>query len=257
MSDNKTEGYIFVAIGDRYLRMVENFITTLRHFGDERDVYVITEVDDDELFRSARTEFERYGTVPKITLNRYLPFDHNIFLDADSLCIGDTQHVWDLFKSKDQFIQQIGIKNDSTFHCHKYGKELGYPIPRVHGGCIYLNKNTIDESFFDWMQNVCFPNYEKILHSSPLNYKSSRPDQPIYAMAHGKWGLEPVELLETPIMTCLGVNEFLDLPMNRVQFKHRVGPPLDKNIPFAHMWAKIGTPVYNKVFKSIMEMKND
>lgn len=53
-----TEGYIFVAIGDRYLRMVENFITTLRHFGDERDVYVITEVDDDELFRSARTEFE-------------------------------------------------------------------------------------------------------------------------------------------------------------------------------------------------------
>ena len=49
MSDNKTEGYIFVAIGDRYLRMVENFITTLRHFGDELDVYVITEVDDAEL----------------------------------------------------------------------------------------------------------------------------------------------------------------------------------------------------------------
>ena len=82
------------------------------------------------LFRSARTEFERYGTVPKITLNRYLPFDHNIFLDADSLPSGDTQNVWDLFKSKDQFILQIGIKNDSTFRCQKYGRELGYPMSK-------------------------------------------------------------------------------------------------------------------------------
>ena len=72
-------------------------------------------------------------------------------------------------------------------------------------------------------------------------------------MAHAKWGIEPVELLHTPIMTCLGDYEFLDLPMNRVQFKKRVGPVLDKHIPFAHMWAKIDTPVYNKVLKSILK----
>jgi hypothetical protein len=47
-----TEGYIFVAIGEKYLKMVNNFIITLRHFGDNRDVFVLTEVDNDELFRS-------------------------------------------------------------------------------------------------------------------------------------------------------------------------------------------------------------
>jgi len=250
-----TEGYIFVAIGEKYLKMVNNSIITLRHFGDNRDVFVLTEVDNDELFRSARTDFERYGTVPKITLNRYLPFDHNIFLDADSLCIGNTQHVWDFFKSKDQFIQQIGIKNDPTFHCHKYGKELGYPIPRVHGGCIYLNKNTLDQSFFEWMQNVCFPNYEKILHSSPLTYKSSRPDQPIYSMAYGKWGLTPVEVNECPIMTVIGKNHVPTIPTYYTRFFGKTWKTEFKNsISFAHMFEKQGTKIYEEVLRNIIEL---
>ena len=46
-----SEGYILVAIGEYYERMVQNFVTTLRHHGDEREVFVITDASDEKLYK--------------------------------------------------------------------------------------------------------------------------------------------------------------------------------------------------------------
>lgn len=231
-----TEGYILIGIGEKYLKMTHNLVKTLRRHGDERPVFIIAKVEEDtELYKSCRTEFERNGTLPKISLDQYLPFDHNIFLDADMLCVGDTQHVWDLFRSSDQFIQQVGCtQRDPNFHCNQYESEVGFTIPRVHGGCIYINKERLDPDFFPYMREYVFPNYEKIFHNSGLPYKGSRPDQPIYALTSGKYGLKPVDLHTNPIMTVVGDAE--DLPIHNVFFNKKKGPRLEQHIPFVHVF---------------------
>ena len=231
-----SEGYVLIGIGERYLQMAHNLANTIKKNGDDRGVVIISKVDEKtQLYESCNTEFERCGTYPKITLDQYLPFDHNIFIDADALCIGDTQHVWDIFKSSDQFIQQLGIlEKDPSFHGHKYEKELGHDIPRVHGGCIYINRQTLDPKFFPWMRDFAFPNYTKIFHSSGLPYKNSRPDQPIYGLASGVWGLKPLDIYNTPVMTVVG--EQKQLPIKQVFFNKKHGPTLDQHIPFVHVF---------------------
>ncbi len=230
-----SEGYVLIGIGERYLKMAHKLADTIRKF-DDRGVVIISKVDEKtQLYKSCKTEFERNGTLPKITLDQYLPFDHNIFVDADSLCIGDTQHVWDIFKSSDQFIQQLGqLGKDPAFFAHQYEKELGYDIPRVHGGCIYINREKLDPKFFPWMRDFAFPNYRKIFHKSGLPYKNSRPDQPIYGLASGLWGLKPLDIYTTPVMTVVGDKQ--PLPIKQVFFNKKYGPTLDTHIPFVHVF---------------------
>ena len=235
----ETEGYVLVAIGEDYLNLATNLIDTLRKNGDERDVYVITESDQDDLYLSCRTDFERFGTIPKISLDKDLPFDHNIFLDADSLCAANTDHVWEWFRSNDQFIQQFGTykRNNPYFpmdNIDKYESELGYFIPKVHGGIIYINRNTLDPKFFEWMREVGFPKYQEILHSTPLTYKNSRPDQEIYSLAHGKFGLKVWEIWDHPVLTI--VTDVQNLPTNDVFFRGKKGPKFDKQVPFVHVF---------------------
>lgn len=229
-----TEGYILIGIGDKYLQMTKNLTETLKKHGDNRGTLTITRSDNRELYSECNTEFERNGTLPKITLDRYLPFDHNIFLDADMLCVGDTQHVWDLFRSSDQFVQQVGcLGRDPNFHAHQYESELGFEIPRVHGGCIYINREKLDPGFFPYMRES-FLNYKQIFHNSGLTYKNSRPDQPLYALANGMWGFKPVDLYTNPIMTI--VNDSTPPPLDSVFFNKKRGPKLDTPVPFVHVF---------------------
>ena len=271
----ETEGYVLVGIGEDYVNLCKNLIHTLRMNGDEREVFVLTEPDKDSLFNSARTEFERFGTIPKITLNRHLPFDHNIFLDADSLCASNTDHVWEWVRSNDQFIQQLGTEVRDSKHfpmdaIHRYERELGFTIPKVHGGFIYLNKNKIEEEFFIWMQEVAFPQYGKILHSTPLSYKRSRPDQEIFSLAHGKFGLKVWEIWDHPIITV--ARDVKEFPMKRVLFGKAGdinGPEFDIGIPFIHVFkgkyasqygesggTKYHMPHYGEMYNNIMNGKS-
>lgn len=231
----ETEGYVLIGIGEKYLKLVNNLVDSLRKFGDNRPVHIISEVDEsDLLYQQCNTEFERGGTYPKITLDRNLPFDHNIFIDADVLCVGDTQQVWDLFRNNEQYIQQLGCRFDKRYHFQQYEKEVGHPIPRVHGGCIYINKNKLDPNFFPYLREYVFPNYKKIFHSHGLTYKNSRPDQPIFSLAFGKFGLETLDFWENPIMTV--VKEKEQLPFTKVYFIGKWGKELNTHISFAHIF---------------------
>lgn len=234
-SMKETEGYVLIGIGEKYLKLVENLVASLRKFGDNRPVHIIDSVDEtDPLYKTCRTPFERGGTYPKIHLDKNLPFDHNIFIDADALCVGDTQQVWDLFRSSDQYIQQLGCRYDRNYHGHWYEHEVGHPIPRVHGGCIYINKNKLDPEFFPYLREYVFPNYTKIFHKSGLPYKNSRPDQPMFSLAFGKFGLQPIYLWTSPVMTVVETKR--QLPFNKVYFIQQWGEELDTHISFAHIF---------------------
>ena len=246
-----TEGYVLIGIGEKYLKMVELFADTLRHHGDNRDIYVISDTTDEPLFGECKTEFEKYGTLPKITLNKNLPFDHNIFLDADMLCIGNTEHVWDTVKSRDSFISQLGVPDDFKHYGGRLAttaKDLGWQSipPRVQGGFIYLRKEGLNEEFFDWMQNDGFVNYGD--YCEPGTFRgASRTDQVLYSLAHAKYGLSPIDMRENAFMTFLDSCDTGSVPTNVVWFKSKPYPQ-DNKVAFCHCMAKPGHPLYDRLY---------
>jgi len=250
-----SEGYILVAIGEYYERMVQNFVTTLRRHGDEREVFVITDVSDEKLYKDCLTDFERNGTLPKITLDLNLPFEHNIFLDADMLCIGDTQHVWDIVKSRDSWISQIAetTRTDNLRgRLHAAARKHGWnKLPcYVQGGFIYLRKSQVDHSFFEWMREDGFPNYTDYA-TADRPYKNSRTDQALYSLAHSKFDITPLDMFDYPVMTFLNTIHMDSAPTKRVVHDQRV-KVFDKNVAFCHCMAKPGHPLYEKLFKETM-----
>lgn len=246
------EGYVVVAIGDVYLKMAEVFIQTLRHQGDNRPVHIVQSTMGLEHRGLCNTDFERNGTLPKVTLDRIAPFEHNIYLDIDMMCIGNTDYVWDLCMGQKQFLYQTGIAGDRSFNrgeIAKFSEDKGWGVaPRVQGGFIYLNKTKLDPEFFPWMRHV-FLNYHDYF-SKPLRYKNSRTDQTIYSLAHAKFGLDVLPMLEKPVMTFL--DRYEDLPTKRVFFKGQQAM-MDRNVAFCHMMAKPGNPIYNKLYTEAMK----
>jgi hypothetical protein len=247
-----SEGYIVIAVGDNYLKMAEVFLDTLRRHGDERPVRVVQSTEGLLYRDQCNTDFERNGTLAKLSLDTLAPFDHNIYLDIDMMCIGNTDYVWDLCKSQHQYLYQTGIEGDRTFNRGEiaaYTEERGWGVaPRVQGGFIYLDKSNLNPNLFPWMREV-FLNYHDYF-SKPLRYKNSRTDQTIYSLAHAKFGLKVLPMLEKPVMTFL--DRYEDLPTKRVFFKGQQAI-LDRDVAFCHMMAKPGNPVYNKLYSEAMK----
>jgi len=237
------EGYVLVALGDIYKQLAARFIHTLRQCGDTRPVYVIDEniLDTEtDMYKACKVNNERFNCYPKITLNRYLPFEHNMFVDADSLCIANTQHIWDMCHDQDQFILHrgwdgyTGWDNDIQLDIEK---AHGFMMPRLHGAWFYIRKEAIVDEFFTFMQEDVFPNYSHwcTRDLASRNHRRSRSDQTIYSLAYGKFGLSPCDLMKTPVMTHIMDESQATEPHYKVNFKGEYGPKLDNAIPFVHI----------------------
>lgn len=252
----QTEGYVVICIGAKYERMLHNFINTLRKNGDQRDVHVITDVSNEPLFEHCLTDFERYGTLPKISLDKFIPFDHNIFLDIDMLCIGNTEPVWDLMKAQDVSQIQLGVpglhERDNAL-LQAAAAERGWSKPpTVQGGFIYLRKEGLNTDFFEWMRNEGFPNYSTYA-TDARPYKNSRTDQELFALAHGKFGTKFLSMFEHPVMTFLdAVPWHVDnAPTKRVIYREMYK---DQNeyVSFCHAMSKPGHPIYENMYAQVM-----
>lgn len=252
-----SEGYILIAIGERYKIMVNNFISTLRKMGDYRRVHIIDENNlntSTKLFSSCQSSFERYGTYPKITLNEYLPFTHNIFLDADMLCGGNTEQVWDYFKSSNIFVHQLGLYDPNwnngfvDYFENRYKKKLF----KSHGSLIYINRDLVDINFFNFMQNEVWNNYVDYTGSNQLVYKNSRTDQVIYSIAESFWGIIPSSMMNHPFVTHIDRYEQVKHPQTEVNFRN-FRKQFQVPISFYHMWEKSDTATYRDILKLILD----
>ena len=167
-------------------------------------------------------------------------FEHNILIDADVLCVGDTQHVWDMCKEQEQFILHRGWGQVTGWnrnlqlkvaHIHKFTP------PRIHGAFVYLRKSEIDPSFFKFIQEDVWFNYTKWCTEDvkARHHRLSRSDQVIYAIGYGKFNLMPCQLMEVPIMTHIPTARHANPPYDRITFKNEVGPTLEHPVAFAHI----------------------
>ena len=255
------QGYLLIAIGQRYIDEAKLLVDTLRKQGDNRPVVIIIDSNDvsyfinleidakyvilngaDNDFKYFNTDFERKGTYPKIKLYHYSPFEETIFVDSDVLCQTSTEKLWSFVGSQQQDVLMTGRKHDMGWAGGDIGNiisKFGKHIPHVHGGFVYFRKPQAEQFYSFIMETV--KNYDR--WCGWRHYKGSMPDELLYAMTFGEFGYEPVNFDQFPIMT-------FDIPPDQIptKFQTSEGKTLDDYIPFIHMINRsIHKPVYDKI----------
>lgn len=255
-----SEGYVLVALGAKYHQMVKNFVSTLRKYGDKRPVFIINEENlnsNTNLFRDCSSAFERYGTYPKITLDEYLPFDHNMYLDCDMLCGANTDHVWEYFKSSDNYVHQLG-KYPSLWKPefkdnfeNMYSKKLYL----CHGSLIYMRRGKEFTDFSSFMKDDVWNNYFKYNFNDINNHNSSRSgktDQVIYSIASALMDIFPSDMMGHPFVTHVsGPRTFNGVGQRNVYFRDEIST-FNIDVPFFHMWDKVDSPNYINTLKALL-----
>ena len=244
----ETEGYVVIACGDIYKKLLENLKSTLKAFGDERPIHVIDEeiLQKHRLFDSCRVQNERFSIMPKICMDELCPFDHNIHIDADALCTGPTDYVWDLVKAQDQFILHRGWMHESNLvqkewfpgFAQRIEEKFGWKIDVPQGAFQYYRKKGSNPDFWNFLRDEVWVDYEHWMATPDIietHHRNSRSDQCMFAVAYAKFGLKPIGMTDHPIMTrIMTINQYKP-PYYHVESRGGNSEKFDIPVAFTHI----------------------
>ena len=195
-----TYGFFTVATGDeQYYKMAANLLRTYRHFSAEPVPFAILAERENEytaLFDCVRImPHARRSYLDKLELYDLLPYDVNIFIDADCLAYGDLNRLFTLFESADDFscFGRVLPLNDKTgwFEYDNLTPELKKSISYIvglHGGIYYIRKTEKAKAVFDRAKEFS-ENY------SDYGFKgkfATPGDEPLIALSMAANGLKPI-----------------------------------------------------------------
>jgi hypothetical protein len=261
-----TKGYLFLALGKFYIDEVYNLVLTINKHNDNKPKSIVVLKEDleyanslnvfdrvlefqiSELYNICTTEFEKYGSCPKLKIKDYLIYDETIVLDSDVLCICNTESLWDWLSTQSKDIVMLGFESDPEWHWGNWGKVCesnGFEMPHTHSGFFYLRKNSnLIEPFFRYATEA-FLTYEK-LHFLKW-FRGGKAEEPCFAYAHAKINLKPVDYREFPVMT-FNLTKDQTIP---TMLQATTGAILDGYIPFVHMFEKKDGENYKDIFERI------
>ena len=147
-----TKGFITVATGNEiYYKMAVNLLHSYKYcsssplpfaiIADEHNEFT-KEFDDVCIFNEAKCNY-----LDKLEMYEYLPYDINIFIDADCLAYRDINRLFDIFENADDFscFGRVLPLDDKTgwFEYENLNADLQNQIDYVvglHGGIYYMRK---------------------------------------------------------------------------------------------------------------------
>ncbi len=147
-----TKGFITIATGkEQYYKIAKNLLLSYRFttenplpfalLCDEENQYT-KEFDDVRIFDSPTRSY-----LDKLNMFELLPYDINIFIDADCLCFSDINRLFDIFSEADDFCcyGRVLPLDDKTgwFEYENLNADLQKQIDYVvglHGGIYYMRK---------------------------------------------------------------------------------------------------------------------
>lgn len=163
-----TQGYIFIANGEKYANMLKTYtIPSIRHFDKTRPISVLTSTP--EFFDSSvhiilydpeeqrkkyahlqQSEYFILGTIPKLVIFDLSPYDETLYLDADVINMKDIEPFWTECSASDKQIIIAGesdANNRAPSHWHWNSintvmQRTGLNIPRINGGVHYWRRIT-------------------------------------------------------------------------------------------------------------------
>ena len=263
-----TEGYFFVALGVKYITESTMAVLTIRKFGDVRPAAILVHPEHSnyveslgvfdevvefrpsgKLWEDCATDFERYAVYPRITLDEYACYDHNIMLDTDVLCIHNPDRIWNMMRNHSSSIGSVGTRNDPSWHWGTINEVIeayGKHIPHIHGGFFYFRKDEFLNRFMEYCREV-FYRFDE--YRCKKFFRSGKSEEIILAIGHSKFDLLPFEFTNNIIGFSYKNHD--QLPFYHVNSDHARGNGNDP-VVFAHMFEKFGSFEYNDLLRKIL-----
>lgn len=256
---NTNEGYVTIAVGEKYEYMASKLKETLKKFDPGRELYIITDdVLDKECshYKSCKTDFERYKSHPIINIFKYSPFNKTIFLDADLLCSCSPHNVWSIFKDRGRDVDCLGRYKKNYPFKNEFENKFKVKLYWGHGGIMYFDRSKLDESFQKTLQTVWY-NINDYLFGHCLYYRGSRDDQTVFSIAKSLHENYPLELVDYPIMSFVAHND-CDHPRYKPFWYacdnwYDTDKNHDSQFVFYHMFNKNNIENYDMMFDKIMK----
>ena len=156
-----TKGFITIATGrEQYYKIAQNLLRSYRFTTKSPLPFAILcdmeneytrEFDDVRIFEEARCNY-----LDKLEMYEYLPYDINIFIDADCLVYRDINRLFDIFENADDFscFGRVLPLDDKTgwFEYENLNEDLQKQIEYVvglHGGIYYMRKTPKSKKILD------------------------------------------------------------------------------------------------------------
>lgn len=195
-----TKGFITIATGkEQYYKIARNLLRSYRFTTEDPLPFAILcdaeneytkEFDDVRIFKKARCNY-----LDKLEMFELLPYDINIFIDADCLCFRDINRLFDIFENADDFCcyGRVLPLDDKTgwFEYENLNADLQKQIDYVvglHGGIYYMRKNEKCRSVFDTAKKFT-KNYSDYKFKGNFD---SPGDEPVVALSMAVNKCKPV-----------------------------------------------------------------
>jgi len=266
------EGYVYIGFGRKFINEVCLSVASLRRHGDFRPVDVVTstkdeeyakkrnvfnniivhDIDNDELVLEAKTDFEKFGMIPKLRICSYANYQYTMYLDTDILCVHNTEKAWDFLKKQNQALTITGSTNNPHWHWefwHQVCKQNNIPCLEASTGVMFINKNYSSDfsKLFDLFV-YGYRNYDSL--GMKRFFRGGRVEEPVMAWGIAKAGLTTINFRDFPIMTCC-LKPTDDIPTKIQNCRHQEGV-MDDYIPFSHQFEKSESPDYHLLYFKVM-----
>lgn len=194
-----THGFITIATGDvQYYKMAENLLRSYRRFSkaplpfailaDRMNEYT-AEFDDVQLMPHAHRNY-----LDKLEMFGLLPYDVNIFVDADCLAYGDMNRLFDIFGDANDFscFGRVLPLDDTTgwFEYKNLGKlqqKVSYVVG-LHGGIYYMRKTERCKAVLETARELV-ADYEEYQFKGNF---TTPGDEPLVALSMAINGCKPI-----------------------------------------------------------------
>ncbi len=204
-----TKGFITIATGkEQYYEIARNLLRSYRFTTENPLPFALLcdaeneytrEFDDVRIFKDAKCNY-----LDKLEMYDYLPYDINIFIDADCLVYRDINRLFDVFENADDFscFGRVLPLDDKTgwFEYDNLNENMKSKVDFVvglHGGIYYMRKTDLCKKVFD-----CAKDFTKDYYSYGFKGKFTNPgDEPLVALSMAVNKCKPVKFDFTAI-TC-------------------------------------------------------
>lgn len=186
-----TKGFVTIATGkEQYYKIARNLLRSYRYTTESPLPFAILCEEENEYTK----DFDVVKIYPKATRSyldkvemfELLPFDINIFIDADCLCFRDINRLFDIFEDADDFCcyGRVLPLDDKTgwFEYENLSEDLQKQIDYVvglHGGIYYMRKTQKCRSVFETAKKFT-ENYSEYKFKGNFD---SPGDEPVVALS--------------------------------------------------------------------------
>jgi hypothetical protein len=155
-----------------YLRMAVNLARSFKRWHKNSDIRFVMATDQKDLLPPDLSDIEvivlqpgqlGQGFSPKLHLDKLAPADCTLFIDADCLCVGSLESVFDRFAG-----HAVSVIGGSISEGEWFGdvatvcKDFGVPaLPKFNGGVYYLEKGELSSKIYSKAREL-EPQYEEI-----------------------------------------------------------------------------------------------